>query len=141
MKPSIVAAIAALLALPPLASADVHYYLVDTVATKSTNAEMRAEAHELEKIYADMERQSGVDAKLLCSTNPDSNACATEVGAEKIVIVQEGLLATMNGDRDAVAAVLGHELGHHKADHLNAGRRKEQGARIFGTIFGAIVGA
>lgn len=141
MNRSIVAAFAALLALPQLARADVHYYLVDTVATKSTNVEMRAEAHELEKIYADMARQSGVDAKLVWSTNPDINAFATEVGPDKIVIVQEGLLATMNGDRDAVAAVLGHELGHHKADHLHAGKRKEQSVRVLGAILGAVVGA
>lgn len=134
-------AFAAACALSPLANADVHYYLVDSVATKSTDADLRAEAHELEKIYADMERQSGVDAKLVWSTNPDINAFATEVGGEKIVVVQEGLLSMMNGDRDAVAAVLGHELGHHKADHIRAGRRKEEGARALGTILGAVVGA
>ena len=98
-------ALAAVCALSPLANADVHYYLVDSVATKSTDADLRAEAHELEKIYADMERQSGVDAKLVWSTNPDVNAFATEVGGEKIVVVQEGLLSMMNGDRDAVANV------------------------------------
>ncbi len=134
-------AFAAVCALSPLANADVHYYLVDSVATKSTDADLRAEAHELEKIYADMERQSGVDAKLVWSTNPDVNAFATEVGGEKIVVVQEGLLSMMNGDRDAVAAVLGHELGHHKADHIRAGRKKEEGARALGTILGAVVGA
>jgi Zn-dependent protease with chaperone function len=122
-------------------NADVHYYLVDAIATKSTNADLRAEAHELEEIYADMERQSGVDAKLVWSTNPDVNAFATEVGKEKIVVVQEGLLSMMNGDRDAVAAVLGHELGHHKADHIRAGKRKEEGARVLGTLLGAVVGA
>ena len=125
----------------PFASADVHYYLVDSVATKSTDADLRAEARELEKIYADMERVSGVDAKLVWSTNPDINAFATEVGKEKIVVVQEGLLSAMNGDRDAVAAVLGHELGHHKADHIRAGKRKEEGARVLGTLLGAVVGA
>ena len=125
----------------PIADADVHYYLVDAIATKSTNADLRAEARELEKIYGDMERQSGVDAKLVWSTNPDVNAFATDVGKEKVVVVQEGLLSMMNGDRDAVAAVLGHELGHHKADHIRAGKRKEEGSRVLGTLLGAVVGA
>jgi Zn-dependent protease with chaperone function len=130
----------ATLAAPP-AQAEVHFYLVDSVAEKATNAELRAEAHELETIYADMERVSGVDAKLVWSTNPDINAFATEVGADKIVVVQEGLLETMQGDRDAVAAVLGHELAHHKADHIRAGKRKRESAHVLGTILGAVVGA
>ncbi|HEX6832965.1 MAG TPA: M48 family metalloprotease, partial [Rudaea sp.] len=130
-----------LAAWPAFAQAEVHYYLVETVAAKSTRPQTRAEAHELERIYADMEHQSGVEAKLVWSTDPDINAFATQVGSDKIVVVQEGLLETMNGDRDAVAAVLGHELGHHKADHLNAGKRKEQGARVLGAILGAVVGA
>jgi Zn-dependent protease with chaperone function len=138
---SAVPLLTALLALSPLAHADVHYYLVDSIAAKSTNADLRAEAHELETIYADMERVSGVDAKLVWSTNPDINAFATEVGSDKIVIVQEGLLETMQGDRDAVAAVLGHELGHHKADHIRAGKRKQETAHVLGTILGAVVGA
>ena len=123
------------------AAAETHYYLVDAIAQTSTEATTRAEAHELEHIYADLERVSGVDAKLIWSTDHDINAFATEVGKERIVIVQEGLLASMHGDRDAVAATLGHELGHHKADHIRAGKRKQEGARMFGTILGAVVGA
>src|SRR5690606_1250338 len=45
------------------------------------------------------------------------------------------------GDRDAVAAVLGHELAHHKADHIRAGRRKQEGVRVLGAVLGAVVGA
>jgi Zn-dependent protease with chaperone function len=131
----------AILLAAPLASAEVHYYFVDSIAEQATNADLRAEAHELEQIYADLERVSGVEAKLVWSTNPDINAFATEVGDDKIVIVQEGLLETMQGDRDAVAAVLGHELAHHKADHIRAGKRKREGAHVLGTILGAVVGA
>jgi predicted Zn-dependent protease len=141
MKYLAAAALAIALLAPPFARAEIHYYLVDTVATQSTNAQTRAQAHELERIYTDMERQSGVEAKLVYSTDPDINAFATQVGSDKIIVVQEGLLETMNGDRDAVAAALGHELGHHKADHLNAGKRKQQGVRVLGAILGAVVGA
>ena len=129
--------------LPQLAGAEteVHYYLVDAIATQWPKAQGRAEARELEKIYADMEKQSGVDAKLVFSTNLDVNAFATEVGKDKIVVVQEGLLTLMDGDRDAVAAVLGHELGHHKADHIRGGKRKQESVRVFGALLGAVVGA
>jgi len=123
------------------AAASTHYYLVDALAEKAPAPATRAEARELEKIYADLERASGVDAKLIWSTDPDINAFATEVGGDKVVIVQEGLLATMDGDRDAVAAVLGHELAHHKADHIRAGKRKQESARVLGSILGAVVGA
>jgi Zn-dependent protease with chaperone function len=122
-------------------AADVHFYLVDTIATESSKPQGRAEARELEKIYADMAQQSGVQAKLVYSTNPDINAFATEIGSDKIVVVQEGLLGIMGGDRDAVAAVLGHELAHHKADHIRAGKRKQEGVRVLGSILGAVVGA
>jgi Zn-dependent protease with chaperone function len=127
--------------LPALAHAEVHYYLVDSIATQASKPEFRAEARELEKIYTDMARQSGVDAKLVFSTDPDVNAFATEIGKDKIVVVQAGLLSMMEDDRDAVAAVLGHELGHHKADHIRAGKRKQEGARVLGTLLGAVVGA
>jgi Zn-dependent protease with chaperone function len=123
------------------AQAENHYYLVDEMAKQSSHADVRAQAHELEAIYADMGHQSGVDAKLIYSTDPDINAFATEIDDEKFVVVQEGLLENMKGDREAVAAVLGHELAHHKADHIRAGRRKQEGVRIFGAILGAVVGA
>jgi Zn-dependent protease with chaperone function len=141
MKHHVTPLFVALLAAAPLAHAEIHYYLVDSIAEKSTSADLRAEARELEKIYTDMEHVSGVEAKLVWSTNPDINAFATEVGEDKVVIVQEGLLETMQGDRDAVAAVLGHELAHHKADHIRAGKKKREAAHAIGTILGAVVGA
>ncbi len=133
--------VAALLCGASVAHAETHYYLVDAIATQAEDADLRAQAVELEKIFADLERASGVEARLVYSTDPDINALATEIDGEKIILVQQGLLAAMGDDRDAVAATLGHELGHHKADHLGAGRRKEQGARVVGTILGAIIGA
>jgi Zn-dependent protease with chaperone function len=130
-----------LAASPQIGRADTHFYLVQSIAEKSSEPADRAQADELEKIFNEMERQSGVNAILVYSTNPDINAFATEVGPDKIVVVQEGLLRTMDDDRDAVAAVLGHELGHHKADHIRAGRHKQESARVLGAILGAVVGA
>ena len=39
-------------ALPAPAQAEVHYYLMDSIATQASKPELRAEAHELETIYA-----------------------------------------------------------------------------------------
>ncbi|HET8898741.1 MAG TPA: M48 family metalloprotease, partial [Rhodanobacteraceae bacterium] len=124
-----------------VAYADTQYYLVDSIATQASDADVRAEAAGLEKIYADLERASGVQAHLLFSTDPAINALSFELHGEKYVIVQAGVLALLENDRDAVAAVLGHELGHHKAGHLRAGQRKKKAARVVGTILGAIIGA
>ncbi|UXI66452.1 M48 family metallopeptidase [Tahibacter amnicola] len=136
--PALILLLAVSSALPAVAA---DYYLVDTVAEQAPEADLRAQAQALERIYDDLAREAGVDARLIYSTDPDINAFATEVGTDKVVIVQEGLLASMDDDRDAVAAALGHELAHHKADHIRAGRRKQQGVRVFGAILGAVVGA
>ena len=132
---------AALLFATGAARAAPSLYLVDDLATQSDHAPVRAQAQELRAIYDDLARVSGVEATLVYSDDPDLNAFATEVGGEKLVVVQEGLLELFGGDRDAVAATLGHELAHHKGDHVRAGRRKPEGVRVFGAILGAVVGA
>ena len=123
------------------ALADTEFYLVDELASQSTHVPVRAQARELAAIYDDLARVAGVDATLVYSNDPDINAFATEAGGERLVVVQEGLLGHFQGDRDAVAAVLGHELAHHKENHLTEGRRKQEGIRLFGAILGAVVGA
>jgi predicted Zn-dependent protease len=142
MRRSLLFTAALALALSSSAQAETELYLVDTLATESDHAPVRAQAEELRAIYEDLARQAGVDAQLVWSTDPDINAFATEVGErEKIVVVQEGLLSKFGSDRDAVAATLGHELAHHKADHIHAGRRKQESVRVLGAILGAVVGA
>lgn len=123
------------------ASAGTRYFLVDSIASEARHAPLRAQASELARIHADLERVSGVQATLVFSTDPDINAFATELEGRRIVIVQRGLLADFEQDRDAVAAVLAHELAHHKADHIRAGHRKQQNVRVLGVLLGAAVGA
>jgi Zn-dependent protease with chaperone function len=134
-------ALLALLLAGSAASDAAELYLVDSLAEQSGHAPVRAQAHELAAIYADLVRVSGVEAQLVWSSDPDLNAFATEAGEQKLVVVQEGLLTKFDSDRDAVAAVLGHELAHHKGDHVRAGRRKQEGVRVFGAILGAVIGA
>ncbi len=131
----------ALFATQP-AAASPELYLVDDLAQQSTHAPVRAQAQELAAIYDDLARAAGVEARLVYSSDPDINAFATETAdGERLVVVQEGLLASLDSDRDAVAAVLGHELAHHKADHLRAGKRKQENVRVLGAILGAVIGA
>jgi predicted Zn-dependent protease len=131
----------ALVATRP-AAASPELYLVDDLAQQSTHAPVRAQAQELAAIYDDLARVAGVEAQLVYSSDPDINAFATETDdGERLVVVQEGLLENLDSDRDAVAAVLGHELAHHKADHLRAGKRKQENVRVLGAILGAVIGA
>lgn len=123
------------------ASSAAELYLVQALAEQADHAPVRAQAQELAAIYDDLVRVSGVQAQLVWSSDPDLNAFATEAGDQKLVVVQEGLLTKFGSDRDAVAAVLGHELAHHKGDHVRAGRRKQAGVRVVGAILGAVVGA
>lgn len=123
------------------AAKDPGFYLADTVATQASDARIRAEVGELEQIYEDLAKVAGVDAILVWSNSPEINAFATHAGEERIVVVHEGLLERFGGDRDAVAAALGHELGHHKADHIREGIRKREGILVLGAIVGAVVGA
>lgn len=134
-------AIAVLLTLPACVLAAPKYYLMDSVAKQSGHPASRAQAAALQSMYDQLAQQAGVNATLLYSTDTSINAFATEVGEEKLVVVNQGLLARLDQDRDAVAAVLGHELAHHKADHVKAGRRKQEGLRAFGAVLGAVVGA
>lgn len=125
----------------PAAAEETRLYLVESLAAHGAQASLRAQASELEAIYADLTAQAGIEPLLVWSSDPSINAFATEVDDQPIILVQDGLLARFGGDRDAVAAVLGHELAHHKADHVRAGRRKQEGIRVLGVILGAVVGA
>ena len=49
MKHHVTPLFVALLAAAPLAHAEIHYYLVDSIAEKSTSADLRAEAREQQK--------------------------------------------------------------------------------------------
>lgn len=117
-------------------------YLMKDVAERSEDPVQRAQAQEVQAIYDSLAGYAGVQADLCYSSDLDINAFATETesGKEKLVVIQEGMLNLMKEDRDAVAAVLGHELAHHKLDHIEAGKRKKEGMRAFGAILGAVVG-
>jgi predicted Zn-dependent protease len=124
------------------AHAEVKYYLMQEVAQHATDAELRAQAVTIQSMYDELSEVSGVKAELYYSTDPDINAFATELEKrKKVVVVQDGLIQMLEDDREAVAAVLGHELAHHKADHVYKGRKKQEGIRVFGAILGAVVGA
>lgn len=128
-----------LLVAAPLQADDV--LRMADLAEESDEPALRANAHALEALHAELSAAAGVQTELLYSSDPGINAYATELDDAKIIVVQAGLLTLFEHDRDAVAAVLGHEIAHHKADHVRAGRRKQAGVRVLGAVVGAVVGA
>lgn len=128
-----------------LGSADVlasaRYYRVAGLSEAAPDPALRAQSAALQEMFDELAERAGVDATLLYSDSPDINAFATEVEGTQIVVLNHGLLELLEDDRDAVAAVIGHELAHHKADHVRAGHRKQQGGKVLGVLLGAVVGA
>lgn len=123
------------------ALAESQLYLVADLAGSSPDPALRAQSAVLQDMFDTLAERAAVEATLLYSDSQDINAFATEVGDTRIVVVNRGLLDLLEHDRDAVAAVLGHELAHHKADHVRAGHRKQQGIKLLGAVLGAVVGA
>lgn len=123
------------------AQADERLYLVSALAERSDSAPLRAQSVELQAMYDRLAARAGVAATLLYADTDEANAFATEVDGRKVVVLNRGLVEQLADDRDAVAAVIGHELAHHKADHVRAGQRKQQGIRALGALLGAVVGA
>ena len=121
--------------------AETRYYLVEKLAEVAPEPGLRAQSAELQAMYDRLAERAGVDATLLYADSPDINAFATEAGGKKLVVVNRGLVELLDEDRDALAAVIGHELAHHKADHVRAGHRKQKNVKAFGALLGAVVGA
>ena len=85
--------------------------------------------------------KSGIEIRLLISSDEDLNAFATEYKGEKIVALNIGLLNAFADDRDAIAAVLAHELGHHAKDHIAKSQSTDTALGILGAVVGAVIDA
>lgn len=121
--------------------AETRYYLVEKLAEVAPEPALRAQSAELQAMYDQLAERAGVEATLVYADSPDINAFATEAEGKKLVVVNRGLVDLLADDRDALAAVIGHELAHHKADHVRAGHRKQQNVKVLGALLGAVVGA
>lgn len=85
--------------------------------------------------------KSGIEIRLLISSDEDLNAFATEYKGEKIVALNIGLLNAFADDRDVIAAVLAHELGHHAKDHIAKSQSTDTALGILGAVVGAVIDA
>ena len=81
-----------------------------------------------------LEKEAGVTAHLILVEGNSPNAFATPVSKDgPIVGINLGMLNLLGDDRDAYAAVLGHEYAHLTLKHRES-RMSRESLRQFGTI-------
>ena len=74
-------------------------------------------ARELVDIKNQIAKAANADAEFVLVEGNQPNAIAGAAGGRRIVGINLGLLTLLGQDRDAVAAILGHEIGHHVKEH------------------------
>lgn len=67
------------------------------------------------------------------------NAFVTFIESRPTMVMNTEMLRLVGDDEDMMAAVIGHELGHLKANHLTDGRAKAALVSLLGILAGAVV--
>jgi Zn-dependent protease with chaperone function len=71
-------------------------------------------------VYERISQAGRIQAELYFCSSRQVNAFASDAAGKPVVLVNAGLLALTDGNRDQLAAVLGHELGHIQMRHSQA---------------------
>lgn len=83
--------------------------------------------------------QSALRIPLVFTDEPDANGYATMNGERLVVAITFPLVALVGDDRDAVAALLGHEFAHHKMGHTGQERgNRESATGAIGSLLGGL---
>ena len=91
------------------------------------------------EIHGKLGEAYNLETKLLISDSEDINAFATVWREERVVVLNAGLIDAFEGDEDAIAAVLAHELGHHAGEHIGKASAVSGALGIIGSIAGAVL--
>jgi Zn-dependent protease with chaperone function len=111
-------------------------YSVDVIARDHSNENARQYFQNVLDDFVRLDAVAATHATLYLSPKLDVNAFATVVNGKPIVVIYMGLLRVMRNDREAVAAVLAHELGHLKRQHMAKGQQTNAAIRFIGGIVG-----
>lgn len=98
-------------------------------------------AKELVEIKIRIANAANADAELVLVEGNRPNAFAGAAGGRRIVGINLGMLALLGQDRDAVAAILGHEIGHHVKQHGETTATRSAVIDIASSILGAWLNA
>lgn len=114
-------------------------YLASSIAESGPEPE-RDLCEQLMRVYVKVAGDRAGDYKVLLLTSTDVNAMATVTKkGERLVIFTGRLLRGLRDDDAALAAVVGHEIGHHEAGHTTKGNDARRTMGTITTIAGAIV--
>lgn len=132
--------LALLFYLPAVCHAQqLQLYAVATIAANDSKENVRRYFGDLNSVFLRLQRAAGTDATLYFSPARVVNAFATVSNGRNIVVVYGGLLSLLGDDRDAIAAVLGHELGHVKFHHVLQGQQVNNALKLITGLAGLAI--
>jgi Zn-dependent protease with chaperone function len=114
-------------------------YAVATIAANDSKENVRRYFGDLNSVFSRLQKAAGTNATLYYSPAGVVNAFATVSNGRNIVVVYGGLLSLLGADRDAIAAVLGHELGHVKFHHVTQGQQVNSALKLITGLAGLAV--
>jgi Zn-dependent protease with chaperone function len=129
----------ALLAPAPLVCADMKFADAREWAAQTRDRETRQMLEGLIETHEKLGAAFGLPTRLLISDSDDINAFAGHLQKQKIVVMNIGLIVALKDDRDAIAAVMGHEIAHHARNHVKSGATKRRVLGILGVAAGAVL--
>jgi Zn-dependent protease with chaperone function len=129
----------ALLASGPTLAADMKFADAKEWAAQTRDRETQLMLEGLIDTHESLGTAFGLSTRLLISDSDDINAFAGYLKKERIVVMNIGLIVALKDDRDAIAAVLGHEIAHHGKNHVKGVPTKRRVLGILGVAAGALL--
>jgi Zn-dependent protease with chaperone function len=120
-------------------SQQLQLYAVTTIAANAPNENVRRYFGDLDSVFGRLQRAAGTNATLYFSPAGVVNAFATVSNGRNIVVIYGGLLSLLGEDREAIAAVLGHELGHVKFHHVSQGQQVNSAVKLITDLAGLAI--
>ncbi len=82
-------------------------------------------------------QQAGRGFRFIVCSDEKPNAFAKRQGGSDMIGATVGMIRLVDGDRDAAAMVVGHEVAHHDRNHLASSRNRDALLNILGAVIGA----
>ena len=86
-------------------------------------------------------RTANVQSEIYIAEGDDPNAfAALDISGRQIIGINLGMVKLLGDDRNAYAALIGHEAAHLARGHANSGRLRANTLDLIGTVVGAGLG-
>lgn len=114
-------------------------YSVSAIASSHSNEQTRRYFATLLSDFARLQAAASTQATFLYTPSREINAFATVQNGKHYVVVHHGLLAYFGRDRTAIDAVLAHELGHVRNNHVTQGAQVDALLQLITTVAGLAI--